>query len=58
MTLESSDILSVRAFSFPSILTNKYMEITIGNPRFAILEYISSNLFTSNYLNKGLSALN
>lgn len=42
IVLDSWTIDSVSWFSFPSILTNKYMEITIGKPRLATPEYISS----------------
>lgn len=42
IVFESSVILAVKSFSFPSILTKRYMDITIGNPRFAMPENISS----------------
>lgn len=42
IVFESSIILAVNSFNFPSILTKRYMDITIGNPRFAMPVNISS----------------
>lgn len=36
MVVDNSRILSVSWLSFPSILTNKYIDITIGKPKLAI----------------------
>lgn len=41
IVFDNSIMLFVNSFNFPSILTNKYMEIAIGNPKLAIVEYIS-----------------